>query len=148
MRQLLLDQRRRVLLAVLVLVSLLTLIPGSPTDPALAVPVTTEEETAAALVEEHERDLILDVIRRHRRGASDSWRQHLASAIHSEARRQAVDPLLVASIVATESSFRSRVVSRAGAVGLMQAVLCGTLLATVALAWRFRVVARSELSRV
>ena len=32
----------------------------------------------------------------------------------------AMDPLMVASIVARESSFRSRVVSRAGAVGLMQ----------------------------
>lgn len=67
-----------------------------------------------------DRDRILTMVREHRRRASDSWREHLTDAIYQEAVSAEVDPLLVASIVATESSFKSRVVSRAGAVGLMQ----------------------------
>ena len=67
-----------------------------------------------------DRETILRVVRQHRRSSSDAWCARLADAVYEEARRADVDPLLVASIVARESSFRSRVVSHAGAVGLMQ----------------------------
>ena len=67
-----------------------------------------------------EREIILDVVREHRRRTSDAWRQRLADAVYEESVHAGIDPLLVASIVARESSFRSRIVSRAGAVGLMQ----------------------------
>ena len=67
-----------------------------------------------------EREMLRALVREHRRVADDSWRDHLVEVIHREATRAGVDPLLVAAIVARESSFRSLVVSRAGAVGLMQ----------------------------
>lgn len=65
-------------------------------------------------------ETVLDVVRQHRPTAADGWRQTLATAIVDEARAEAIDPLLVTAIIAKESSFKSRVVSHAGAVGLMQ----------------------------
>ncbi len=44
----------------------------------------------------------------------------LAQVIERECRRHRMDPLLVLSVISVESSFRSRVVSNMGAVGLMQ----------------------------
>ena len=67
-----------------------------------------------------ERVAILDLVRQHRSGASDAVRESLVDAIYDESLDADVDPLLVASIVARESSFRARVVSHKGAVGLMQ----------------------------
>jgi len=67
-----------------------------------------------------ERDAILALVREHRRTASDLWQRAVTDAIHDEAVEADVDPLLVASIVARESSFRTDVVSHRGAVGLMQ----------------------------
>ena len=63
---------------------------------------------------------VLEVVEEHRQTAREAWRRTLAQAIVSEARAEGVDPLLIASIVARESSFRTRIVSHAGAVGLMQ----------------------------
>ena len=77
-------------------------------------------KVAAVVPVVDQREVILDVIREHRRTTDDSWRRRLADAIYDEAVAADVDPLMVASIVAKESSFRSRVVSHAGAVGLMQ----------------------------
>jgi soluble lytic murein transglycosylase len=65
-------------------------------------------------------DAILELVAQYRRTADDSWRRKLAVAVHREAAAAGLDPLLVAAIVATESSFQSRAVSSAGAVGLMQ----------------------------
>jgi len=67
-----------------------------------------------------ERALILDLVRAHRRRADDATRRRLTDALWHESRRAGVDPLMVAAIVAHESSFANRAVSRAGAVGLMQ----------------------------
>ncbi len=89
------------------------LAPSSPDAPRT-------EAAATQPAPEHDREMILRVVRQHRRGASETWCARLADAVHDEARRADVDPLLVASIVARESSFRSRAVSQAGAVGLMQ----------------------------
>jgi len=88
--------------------------PESQTAPASAASV---HRAAASCVEQA---AILDEVRRHRRTASESWREQLARAIYRESVLAQVDPLLVTAIVAHESSFKSRVVSRAGAVGLMQ----------------------------
>lgn len=63
---------------------------------------------------------VLDVVREHRRTATDVWRKTLADAIVAEALAEDLDPLFVAAIVARESSFKTRIVSHAGAVGLMQ----------------------------
>jgi len=76
--------------------------------------------TDASVVAEREREAILSLVREHRRQAGDAWRQTLAEAVYLEAREADMDPLLVAAMVATESSFKSRIVSKAGAVGLMQ----------------------------
>jgi soluble lytic murein transglycosylase-like protein len=51
---------------------------------------------------------------------SNAAARELAGVIHREAIAAGVDPLMVAAIVAKESSFRTTVVSRSGAVGLMQ----------------------------
>jgi soluble lytic murein transglycosylase-like protein len=89
----------------------------APVESVAEAPV---EEPAADRQDETSREMILDLVRRHRRTASETWRATLADAIHAEAVQAAIDPLLVASIVAKESSFKSRIVSRKGAVGLMQ----------------------------
>ena len=67
-----------------------------------------------------ERDTILTLVRQHRVTTNAEFQLALVDAIHDEAVRAEIDPLLVASIVAKESSFRARAVSRMGAVGLMQ----------------------------
>lgn len=66
------------------------------------------------------RATIREIVERHRRDATPERRQELSQAIYRESVMAGVDPLFVASIVATESSFRSRAVSSVGAVGLMQ----------------------------
>jgi soluble lytic murein transglycosylase len=65
-------------------------------------------------------ETVLDVVRLHRPTAAEGWHRALATAIVDEAHAETVDPLLVAAIIAKESSFKTRVVSHAGAVGLMQ----------------------------
>jgi soluble lytic murein transglycosylase-like protein len=67
-----------------------------------------------------EREMILSVARRYRRTASQYRLEVLADTIYEAAVRESVDPLLVASIIAKESSFRDHAVSSAGAMGLMQ----------------------------
>ena len=73
-----------------------------------------------AMRAELEFEQVLDVVRDHRPTTNDRYRQTLAQTIVDEARAESIDPLLIAAIVARESSFNTRVVSRAGAVGLMQ----------------------------
>lgn len=67
-----------------------------------------------------EREMILAMVRDYRQSSNPAWLAMVADAIYEESLRADVDPLLVASIVAKESSFRDRAVSAAGAVGLMQ----------------------------
>ncbi|NIM01923.1 MAG: transglycosylase SLT domain-containing protein [Acidobacteria bacterium] len=85
---------------------------------------TTPDETWLQQQAQVRRELafaaVLDVVRQHRPTAAEGWHQTLATAIVEEAYAEEVDPLLVTAIVAKESSFKSRVVSHAGAVGLMQ----------------------------
>jgi soluble lytic murein transglycosylase len=90
-----------------------------PVDSATAVQTDwIQSQAEARSMLEYEQ--VLDVVRDHRQAARDTWRRTLAKAIVKEAQAEHVDPLLIASIVARESSFRTRVVSHAGAVGLMQ----------------------------
>jgi soluble lytic murein transglycosylase-like protein len=70
--------------------------------------------------EQAEREAILSLVREHRRNVADRRHQELVEAVYVPAREAGMDPLLVAAIVASESSFRSRSVSPHGAVGLMQ----------------------------
>jgi len=89
----------------------------APLTPPGQSQVASNQARAASRAD---RETILRVVRQHRRSASEAWCARLADAVYEEALRADVDPLLVASIVARESSFRSRAVSQAGAVGLMQ----------------------------
>jgi soluble lytic murein transglycosylase-like protein len=70
--------------------------------------------------EQVDRQTILALVDEHRRDTDVAWRRQLSNAIYEEAMEAGIDPLLVAAIVARESSFRDRAVSHAGAVGLMQ----------------------------
>jgi len=96
----------------------LLLILGASTNPGGIVAGACEpwDEICRAV----ERDTILSLVRQHRAAASPDFQHAIVDAIQLEALRAEVDPLLVASIVAKESSFRTRVVSHKGAVGLMQ----------------------------
>ena len=70
--------------------------------------------------EQVDRQAILALVGEHRADTDTEWRAQVSDAIYDEAMAAGIDPLLVAAIVARESSFRERVVSHAGAVGLMQ----------------------------
>lgn len=83
-------------------------------------PLPGEAPDRPTLREEIESEAILDLVRRHRRADSECWQRHLTEVIQTEARAADVDPLLVASIIARESSFNRRAESRVGALGLMQ----------------------------
>jgi soluble lytic murein transglycosylase len=82
--------------------------------PGAGQPAAAEEASVEPAVVELQTILLL--VREHRRAAADD----LASVIQQEATAAGVDPLMVAAIVAKESSFSATAVSRSGAVGLMQ----------------------------
>ncbi len=86
---------------------------ATPTDEAWL-------QSQAQVRRELDYEVVLDVVRRHRPTAAEGWHRTLATAIVEESVAESVDPLLVTAIVAKESSFKTRVVSHAGAVGLMQ----------------------------
>ena len=69
---------------------------------------------------ESDREAIAELIAVYQRRADEAWKQQLADAIYRESVAVSLDPLIVASIIATESSFRSQAVSHKGAIGLMQ----------------------------
>lgn len=105
-------------------VLLVGLLGGNRVSPGTTEPASTADPTGtdarAGVIGDDDRETILSMVREHRRQANEDWLNTLADAIYRESVEAAVDPLLVASIVAKESSFRTRAVSQAGAVGLMQ----------------------------
>lgn len=113
---------RRVVNGVLIVIVLLltgaNAAPFSPNTAAVAEPGALAD--VAGTREHVERQAILGLVNEHRHLAGPAWRQSLADVIYEESVAVGVDPLLIAAIVARESSFRTRVVSRCGAVGLMQ----------------------------
>lgn len=90
---------------------------GPTTRPDDAVLVQQEEDAAR---QRAEREAIEALVDGYRRNLDASWREHFAAVVYYEAQALDLDPLMVAAIIARESSFRPRVVSSAGAVGLMQ----------------------------
>jgi soluble lytic murein transglycosylase-like protein len=86
----------------------------------MLVQATPRTAAAWSAAEEQEREAILSLVRKHRGSAGTDRHLALVDAVYLEAREAAMDPLLVAAMVAAESSFRSRSVSPNGAVGLMQ----------------------------
>jgi soluble lytic murein transglycosylase-like protein len=91
-----------------------------PTGAVCELRASDRETPASLLSSAVERQAILEIVRAHRRRASDRWHRRLVRAIHQESQAARIDPLMVAAIVAKESSFKSRIVSRSGAIGLMQ----------------------------
>lgn len=63
---------------------------------------------------------ILDIIEGYQIGFTPVETHMLANVIHDDCKRFGVDPLLVLSMIITESSFRRNQLSHKGAVGLMQ----------------------------
>jgi soluble lytic murein transglycosylase len=84
------------------------------------VEVECSVEPVVFSFEQVDRQAIRMLIDEHRGDTDHQWRAQVSDAIYDEAMAVGIDPLLVAAIVARESSFRDRVVSHAGAVGLMQ----------------------------
>ena len=82
--------------------------------------VAASEKPVDFTFEQIDRQTILVLIEEHRSDTDAEWRRRVSDVIYEEAMAVGIDPLLVAAIVARESSFRNRVVSHAGAVGLMQ----------------------------
>jgi len=78
--------------------------------------------SAPLVIEQPGRETIVSLVREHRRYAPEQYHQSLADIIYDAAVSEQVDPLLVASIVAKESSFIESAVSDKGALGLMQLV--------------------------
>jgi soluble lytic murein transglycosylase-like protein len=126
-------ERRESLASILILTCMLPLVPVlmptsdfdprpvaaalfGPPPPAIAPPDRTGAEDVAAA----ELRTIRSLARLHMAQAPKERLDALADAIFQESAAAGVDPLMVAAIVAKESSFRSGIVSRAGAVGLMQ----------------------------
>ncbi len=66
------------------------------------------------------RSAILSLAAKHRTIGDKARLQQLADTIYQVSLKEELDPLLVAAIISTESSFRPGAVSEAGAVGLMQ----------------------------
>jgi soluble lytic murein transglycosylase-like protein len=127
-------KRRESIACILILICLLPVAPAlvSPSDlslqaiaelfraPRHAASVPSLQRPAADDVAAAELQAIRSLARLHMSKAPDDRLDALADAIFQESSAAGVDPLMVAAIVAQESSFRSGVVSRAGAVGLMQ----------------------------
>ena len=89
--------------------------PGSALDERIDLSRAVQREEIS-----EDRNTVVSMVRRHRPTVDDDWCRTLADAIYDESIAANIDPLLVASIVAVESSFQSRVISNMGAVGLMQ----------------------------
>ncbi len=85
-----------------------------------ASPVVADAAEPANRFDLDQRERVLSIVRSYRRTNDELECRKLAEAIVAESVAAGVDPLLVTSIVAVESSFRSSVVSHKGAVGLMQ----------------------------
>lgn len=72
-------------------------------------------------IEELEAKLeILDIIENYQMGFTPDETVQLADVIYGDCQRFGLDPLLVLSMIITESSFKRNQLSHKGAVGLMQ----------------------------
>ncbi|VAX17798.1 hypothetical protein MNBD_NITROSPINAE01-1406 [hydrothermal vent metagenome] len=66
------------------------------------------------------RMVVLEVLKKRAKSLSDAEMERLADVIIKYSERHGHDPFLVLAVIETESSFRRSVISRKGAVGLMQ----------------------------
>jgi soluble lytic murein transglycosylase len=85
-------------------------------------------------IEELEQKVkILDIIEQYQVGFNDNETAQLANVIYDESHKFGLDPLLILSIIISESSFRRAQTSDMGAEGLMQ--LMPSTAARVAARW-------------
>ena len=69
---------------------------------------------------QQEQERILQALEQVAIGLCEREKRQLAALIHRESRAQDLDPRLIIAMIKTESEFRKRARSRAGAHGLMQ----------------------------
>lgn len=112
---------RVIVLGLLIVAGLLAPMPDAERSSFDPRAVASSNSTDPSASRTHaERATILELVRAHRRADDQARLASLTEAVHQQSVEAGVDPLMVAAIVARESSFRTRVVSSAGAVGLMQ----------------------------
>jgi soluble lytic murein transglycosylase-like protein len=109
-------ETRQLMMSGLMMILLALTAPGRAMLTQTALEPTLSAEQIAAESKAAELRAIRSLATEHSSAAA----RELAGVIHREAMAAGVDPLMVAAIVAEESSFRTTVVSRSGAVGLMQ----------------------------
>lgn len=96
-------------------------IPHDPPQAVIVSRVAPDPESPPAPEGRSDEEVSIEsIVRSHRPTAEDAWVRALTEAVYFESLAANADPLMIASIVASESSFQSRVVSHVGAVGLMQ----------------------------
>jgi soluble lytic murein transglycosylase-like protein len=99
---------------------LMSLLVLTAPDRAILSQTDVEPAPSAEEIAAESKAAELRAIRSLARTHSSAAAEVLAGVIYQEAVAAGVDPLMVAAIVAKESSFCATVVSRSGAVGLMQ----------------------------
>lgn len=85
---------------------------GKPMSKSSLCPQTFASQTPSALVQEISERFKVPV----------HVSEQIVSTAHTEAQKRKLDPVLVLSVIATESSFNPKARSHAGALGLMQAI--------------------------
>lgn len=83
---------------------------------------TTETPDIEIYLEDLERIALATVIDTTYRGIDYLTAERLLSAVYEYSNNRDIDPLLIVSMVATESSFRKTARSSAGALGYMQVI--------------------------
>jgi hypothetical protein len=91
---------------------------GKVTSSPLSFPVTTLSYND--LEEFKKREHIRTIVFKNFKGISLKERAKLFEVIYNQSLEMGIDPYLTLSIIATESSFRRKAISWAGAYGLMQ----------------------------
>lgn len=113
---------KHVLLTSLFLITILLGLSLIVTSQAMATPICFSLPTYN--IETIQSNIIEEMISRFNPKLTDNERTLISTTIIAESQKNDVDPLLIASIIAAESSFRPKVVSPCDARGLMQITDC------------------------
>ncbi len=112
---------------------------SAPSLVALApTSLETDPNFGQRLSEIKKREHIRTLVFQNFKGSPLKERAELFEVIYHQSRAKDIDPYLILSIIATESSFRKRAVSWAGAYGLMQVkkITAEEVAAELAIPWK------------